>query len=157
MESSIVEEKIESSFRKQVRNNKKVKNAYLLVHSTKLNIDLNIAKGSTGDFKAQVNQPNHLSSVGKLFTATIVSILCEKEVLDFDDPIKKHLDDELMNGLHVFKGKDYSDQFTIRHLLMQTSGLNDVFYHLWEKTVHDPTFRTTPKDAINWGKENLKP
>ena len=42
-----IQEKIESSFRNQVRNDKKVKNAYLLVHSEKLGVDLNIAEGKT--------------------------------------------------------------------------------------------------------------
>jgi D-alanyl-D-alanine carboxypeptidase len=157
MDKITVKSKIEMLFRKQVQNDKKVKNAYLLVHSDKLNIHLNIAEGETENIKANPEQPNHLASVGKLFTATIVSILFEKQKLDFNDRISKYLDPELMNRLHFYKGKDYSDQITIRHLLMQTSGLNDVFYHLWKKMVDDPMFRTTPREAVLWGKENLKP
>jgi len=157
MKEKAIQEKIEFLFRKQVQKDKKVKNAYLLVHSEKLKVDLNIAEGKTGDFKADINQPNHLASVGKLFTATITGILYEKGLLDFNDNIGKYLDGDLMNRIHVFKGKDYSDQITVRHLLMQTSGLNDVFYHFWKIFINDPAFRTTPKEAIIWGKENLKP
>ena len=157
MDKITVKSTIEKLFRQQVQSDKKVKNAYLLVHSDKLNIHLNIAEGETENIKANPEQPNHLASVGKLFTATIVSILFEKQKLDFNDRISKYLDPELMNGLHFYKGKDYSDQITIRHLLMQTSGLNDVFYHLWKKMVDDPMFRTTPREAVLWGKENLKP
>jgi len=157
MTEKAIQEKIESLFRKQVQKDKKVKNAYLLVSSEKLNVDLNIAEGETGDFKADINQPNHLASVGKLFTSTIISILYEKGLLDFNDNIGKYLEDDLMHRLHVYKGKDYSDQITVRQLLMQTSGLNDVFYHLWKKFIHDPAFRITPKEAILWGKENFKP
>jgi len=157
MIAPIIQAKIEDKFRKQVRSDKKVKNACLLVHSEKLNINLNIAEGATGNTTADINQPNHLASVGKLFTATIVSILYERGWLDFNDPIGKYLDADLMNRLHVFKGKDYSDQISIRHLLMQTSGLNDVFYQLWEKMTDDPEFRITPREAVIWGKENLKP
>lgn len=157
MKETAIQAKIESLFRKQVQKDKKVKNAYLLVHSEKLNVNLNIAEGTTGNIKADINQPNHLASVGKLFTATIISILYERGLLDFNDYIGKYLDAEIMNRLHVFKGKDYSDQITIRHLLMQTSGLNDVFHHLWKKMIDEPEFRTTPKEAIIWGKENLKP
>jgi D-alanyl-D-alanine carboxypeptidase len=157
MKEKAIQEKMESLFRKQVQKDKKVKNAYLLVHSEKLNIDLNLAEGETEDFKADINQPNHLASVGKLFTATITGILYEKGLLDYNDPIVKFLDGEITNRLHVFKGKDYSNQITVRHLLMQTSGLNDVFYHLWKKFLNNPDFRTTPEQAIVWGKENLKP
>lgn len=157
MEGAVILSNIESSFRKQVRKDKKIKNAYLLIHSKKLNINLNIAEGSTEDAEANINQPNHLASVGKLFTATIISILYERGLLDFKDKIHKYLDDDLMKCLHIYKGRDYSDQITIRHLLMQTSGLNDVFYHLLKKFMNDPDFRTTPREGIIWGKENLKP
>lgn len=148
---------IESSFRKQVFKDKKVKNAYLLVHSEKLGIDLNIAAGKTGDFEAHIHQPIHLASVGKLFTATLIGILHDKKLLDYNDPIARYLDEEMMSQLHVFRGKDYSDQIMIKHLLMQTSGLNDVFYRLYEKFQDNPSFKITPKEAIIWGKENLKP
>jgi D-alanyl-D-alanine carboxypeptidase len=148
---------IENNFEKIVNNDKKIKNAYLLVDSEKLNIHINLAKGKTGDFKANINQPNHLASVGKLFTATIISILYEKGKLNFDDKINKFLDSELMSGLHIYKGRDYSNQITIRNLLMQTSGLNDVFYHLLTKISKDKSFKPTTRGAIFWGKENLKP
>jgi len=157
MKERIVEDKITGLFRKQVLRDKNVKNAYLLVHSEKLDVNLNIAEGSTENVKASIDQPVHLASVGKLFTATIISILYEKGKLDFDDTIGKHLDTALMEGLHLYKGKDYSGQITIRHLLMQTSGLNDVFYKMWEKISSDPDFKTTPRESIIWGKENLKP
>jgi D-alanyl-D-alanine carboxypeptidase len=157
MNEKIIESKIESSFRRQVQKNKKVKAAFLLVNSDKLNINLKVAEGNTGKIKAHINQPVHLASVGKLFTATIISILFEKGNLDFGDSIRNYLDVELMSGLHIYKGKDYSDEITIRHLLMQTSGLNDVFYHLWKKMTKDPMFKTTPREALIWGKKNLKP
>lgn len=152
-----IQKKIECNFRKQVQNDKKVENAYLLVYSDKYKINLNIAEGKTGDFQANINQPNHLASVGKLFTATIISILQESGKLNFNDKISKYLDEKLINNLHFFKGADYSNQITIRHLLMQSSGLNDVFYKLWKKFTADKNFTITPRDAILWGKENLKP
>lgn len=144
---------IKTNFEKIVNNDKKIKNAYLLVHSEKLDLHINVAKGKT----ANLNQPNHLASVGKLFTATIISILYEKGELNFDDKISKFLDSELMECLHVYKGRDYSNQITIKHLLMQTSGLYDVFYDLFKKMSKDSSFKPTTKEAIFWGKKNLKP
>lgn len=51
--TAAVQEKIEATFRHQVQNDKKVENAYLLVHSGKTGIDINIAEGKTGDFVAR--------------------------------------------------------------------------------------------------------
>ncbi len=157
MNEQTVQESIELSFKKQVRSDGKVRNAYLVVHSEKLGIDLKCAEGSTENVAADICQPNHMASVGKLFTATLISILYEKGQLDFEDRISEYLESDLMKGLHVFKGKDFSADITIRHLLMQTSGLYDVFYHLWDRMVKEPGFRITTREAIVWGKENLKP
>ena len=148
---------IEANFRKQVRSDKNVKNAYLLVQSDKVGVNLNIAEGRTGEFEAHPSQPNHLASVGKLFTACIIGMLHDKGKLSFDDTVAKYLDDELMQGLHVFKGRDYSDELRIWHLLNQTSGLGDVFFPLLEKMIKDPGFRISTRESIQWGKENIKP
>jgi D-alanyl-D-alanine carboxypeptidase len=151
-----VESTIESRFRKKVQSSGKVKSAYLLVHSDKLNIHLNLAEGKTGNVDANPNQPIHLASVGKLFTATITGILVDKGELAFDDRISKYLDRELMDQLHVYKGQDYSTEIKISHLLKQTSGLNDVFYKLYKKLLKEPQV-ISPREAVMWGKENLKP
>jgi len=157
MDKNEIVSRIEKSFRKQVKNDKTVKNAFLLVSSDKLNIDIKIAEGKTGHIEANPQQPNHLASVGKLFTATIIGMLHDKDKLSFDDKIMKYIDDELMHNLHVFKGKDYSNDITICHLLNQTSGLADVFFPLYEKMVNDSSMRITTRDAIVWGKQNLTP
>jgi D-alanyl-D-alanine carboxypeptidase len=156
MDSASVQLGIETMFRQQVQSDKKVRNAYLLVHSDSLKIHLSIAEGKSGNFNAHPRQPNHLTSVGKLFTATVIGILHEKGDLSFDDAIGKYLDDELMNKLHVYKGKDYSDAIKIHHLLKQSSGLDDVFFHLWKKLVKTPQV-ITPREGVFWGKKNLKP
>jgi D-alanyl-D-alanine carboxypeptidase len=148
--------KIESAFRNEVSNSKKVKNAYLLVECKKKGVYLNIAEGETDGVAANPRQPVHLASVGKLFTAALTGILHDEGKLGFDDPISLYLDDELMKGLHVYKGKEYSDKIRIYHLLQQTSGLYDVFYKLWEKMTKGP-FEITPREAVVWGKENMKP
>lgn len=156
MNKLIVQSIIENSFRELVKKDKRVKNAYLLVHSEKNEINLNIAEGKTDNFNANPKQPVHLASVGKLFTATIVGILHEKGKLSFNDKISRYLDKELMSRLHVFKGKDYSGEIEIRHLLNQSSGLNDVFYILFKQMVKTQV-NISPREAVLWGKKNLKP
>jgi D-alanyl-D-alanine carboxypeptidase len=155
--TAIVQKQIETIFRQQVNSDKKVKNAYLLVQSEKLGIDINIAEGKTGDIQANPKQANHLASVGKLFTATLIGMLHDKEMLNFDDRIAQYLDTDLMHGLHFYKGKDYSSDITIKHLLKQTSGLNDVFFPLFKKMIGDPNLEMTVRQALEWGKTNLKP
>jgi D-alanyl-D-alanine carboxypeptidase len=152
-----LKEKIEAVFRQQVKNDKKVKNAYLLVHSEKLGININIAEGKTGEVKADPGQANHLASVGKLFTATVIGMLHDKGLLNFEDRIAQYLDAELMSKLHVYRGREYSGDITIKHLLKQTSGLNDVFFHLLKKMIANPDLKISVREALEWGKTNLKP
>lgn len=61
-----VEERILSSFRRQVQHDKNIRNAYLLVHFEKHEIDLKIAEGTTDESKADIHQPIYLASVGKI-------------------------------------------------------------------------------------------
>ncbi|MBE0662071.1 MAG: beta-lactamase family protein [Bacteroidales bacterium] len=156
MKKEEIQDKIESKFRKKVQSDKNIRNAYLLVHSEKLGIHLNLAEGETEGQPANPQQPHYMASVGKIFTATLIGIFHDQGKLSFDDPIAKYLDTELMNGLNVFKGTDYSGDIKICHLLNQSSGLNDVFYHLLEKIKKNPE-TITPRAAVIWGKNNLKP
>ncbi len=149
--------RIESGFRQQVRNGPNPRNSYLRVYSENLGVDLSVAEGKTGDTDANMNQPVHLASVGKLFTSTIVSILAERGQLSFRDPISRYLDAELTSGLHVFGGTDYSNDIQVRHLLNQTSGLDDAFWPLMQELRNDPSMRLSPREAVEWGKRNLSP
>lgn len=148
--------RIEDAFVRQVQSDRRVRSAFLLVESEQQGVKVNVAASGDGS-PVHVDQPNHLASVGKLFTATLVAKLYEEGKLDFTDSIGDYLDTELMKGLHVYRGRDYSQEITIRHLLMQTSGLFDVFYPLWEKMLADPSFVITTRDAIAWGKEHMQP
>jgi len=153
----MIKDRIESAFRQQFKNDTSLENCYLLVHSEKTGIDINIAEGKTGEFEANPKQANHLASVGKLFTATLISMLHDRGLLSFEDKIDKHLDEELMRGLHVYNGREYSYDISIQHLLKQTSGLNDVFTPLLKKMLEEPTLEMNVREALEWGKKNLKP
>jgi len=148
---------IEVLFRKQVRKDSKVKNAYLLVHSDKTGLHINLSEGAGDNGKPTPQQPNYMASVGKLFTSVIVSMLHEKGVLSFEDRISYYLDSGLIQGLHVYKGKEHSSEIQIRHLLNQTSGLPDNFYPLFDKLLADHNFDIGPREAIEWSKKNLTP
>ena len=148
---------IESLFNKQLQKDKNLINAYLLVHSEKTGLHLNLVGGKGENGAPSPKQPVYMASVGKLFTSAIIAILHEQGKLSFDDSISRFFDPGFIDGLHLFKGKDYSGEIEVRHLLNQTSGLPDNFYPLFDKLLADPNFDITPREAVLWAKENLKP
>jgi len=82
-------------------------------------------QGSAGNLAE--NESYFIASTTKLFTTAIILKLREKNKLKLDDKISKFLDGSILNGLHIYKGKEYSQEITIKHLLSHTSGLPDYF------------------------------
>lgn len=122
---SIARQRTEKLFH-GVLGNKEVHNAFLSVYSPSKNIDWNFAGGTfkNGE-KVSLQDPFYSASVGKTFTATAIAILHEQGKLNFSDKICAYLPDSIINGLHVFNGKDYSRVITIAQLLQHTSGIPD--------------------------------
>jgi CubicO group peptidase (beta-lactamase class C family) len=71
--------------------------------------------------------PIYLASITKLYTATTIMRLYEQGRLSLDDPISRYLAEELIHGIHVYKGQDYSRDITLHHLLSHTSGIADYY------------------------------
>jgi len=152
-----VKKSIGDYFQNTVRGSSGRGSAFLLVDSEKLSFHLNMAEGISGNTSVIPEQPYYIASVGKLFTSVLVSILCEKGKLSFDDKIVNFLDQELLKNLHVYKGQEYTDEIEIKHLLNHTSGLPDHFYPLLDNLLENPDFDITPKEVVKWTKQNLKP
>lgn len=68
-----------------------------------------------------------IASTTKLFATTVIYQLVDEGQLSLNDKISKYLPTDIMENLHVYKDKDYSDDITIKHLLSNTSGLADYF------------------------------
>jgi D-alanyl-D-alanine carboxypeptidase len=81
--------------------------------------------GNSGNFSA--NQSYFIASTTKLFTTAIILKLKADGNLNLDDKVSDYIDDSILAGLHIFKGKEYSARITIKHLLAHTSGLPDYF------------------------------
>jgi D-alanyl-D-alanine carboxypeptidase len=75
----------------------------------------------------KVDTPIFIASITKMYTGAATMILGERGLLSLDDPISKFLPASMLEGLHRYKGRDYSDQLRIYHLISQTSGLPDYF------------------------------
>lgn len=90
-------------------------------------------ENSNGDFSycleyggKKIDTPFLAASITKLFTTACIYMLKEQGALSFSDKISKHLEEEIVSHLHIYKGQDYSKQLTISTLLCQTTGLRDV-------------------------------
>lgn len=82
-------------------------------------------EGAAGNL--QPGQPYFIASTTKLFTTAIVMQLRDAGRLRPEDRISDYLEPDLLSGLHVYKGREYSGEITIHHLLAHTSGLPDYF------------------------------
>ncbi len=159
----IAEQKIQSLFRKTIERDSKVHNGFLLVHSDKLNIHWNyyndeIVNGDPAD-KTDYHF-FHTASIGKVFTSVIIAMLYEKGLIDFDDPISKYLTEDIITGLNVYKGIDYSDKILVKHLLNHTSGIPDFYtgksddgVKFIDYCIKNPEKSWTPLETVNWAKK----
>ncbi len=68
-----------------------------------------------------------IASVTKLYITTVIQQLRNEGRLKLDDKITQYFVDGYLDGLHVLKGVDYTDELTITHLLSNTSGIPDYF------------------------------
>ncbi|PKM65383.1 MAG: serine hydrolase [Firmicutes bacterium HGW-Firmicutes-2] len=73
-----------------------------------------------------------IASVTKLYVTAVVMQLIEENRIELKDKISKYLTDDFCERLHVINGVDYSDDITIAHLISNTSGLPDYFFHKQE-------------------------
>ena len=110
------------------------------------------------------NTPICIASITKLYTAVIIMQLYEQGELSIDDPMSRYLADEFIQGIHIYKGQDYSYKITIRQLLSHTSGIADYYLekpkagkNFFEKFLEEPERSWTVNDTIKRAREDLKP
>ena len=158
-------ESIEDLFKKELEK-KNIYNAYLNVYSKSKAIHISLNGGTfTNGKRITTANPFYTASIGKMFTATAIAILKEKHVLDFNDAISLYLTKEVLSGLHVFNGKEYSNKITIGQLLQHTSGLPDYFEdttldgtpNMIQQIFIQPNKTTTSIENISFTKQKMKP
>lgn len=71
--------------------------------------------------------PIWIASVTKLYIASSVLKLHERDLIHLDAPMSTYLPQTLIGGLHRLGGVDYTEQITIHHLLGHLTGLPDYF------------------------------
>jgi D-alanyl-D-alanine carboxypeptidase len=107
--------------------------------------------------------PVFISSVTKLYTATVMMKLFEMNLLSLDDTISKYLQLDLIKGIQVYNGRDYSNQITIKELLAHTSGIADYYTEkskggrsLFEIIISNPDRTWTIDETIERARDSLK-
>jgi len=108
--------------------------------------------------------PIYISSVTKLYTAAAIMKLYEDGALSLDDPMSKYLPADLIGGIHVYQGKDYSSEITIKQLLSHTSGIADYYTEkskdgkdLFELLLEEPERPWTVDETIARARDDLEP
>ena len=160
LDKAKVQMEMEQFFKKRVEKDPKIHNAYLRIHAEKLSIDVNLAAGEEA---VHAEQPFYIASISKLFTGVLIGQLVEQGLCSYEDKISQYLDAEILTNLHIYKGKDYTNEIKIKHLLNHTSGLHDfvedkplVGKSIPDLLVAEPDRKWTPLSVINWAKENMK-
>lgn len=158
---------IDKELATMVNQHDEITSALLTIYSDKLQLNEAFSAGYTStDFSepVTVHHPYYSASIGKTFTATVIAMLYEENILDFDDLIVKYLDNALLESLFVYEGVDYKDQVTIRQLLAHTSGIGDYFEDdvtqgdtMTEILLKEPGKIWTPLTLLSFTRENQQP
>ena len=123
MESKLNETFFRQAAQKMLKN-KSVFGAVLCVESGDSSISW---LGGVGNIKAEDRY--FIASVTKLYVTAVLLMLRAENSLTFTDKIFEYFPEELISGIHVLNGVDYTKEITITHLLSNTSGIPDYFYY----------------------------
>ncbi|MCC5929421.1 MAG: beta-lactamase family protein [Cyclobacteriaceae bacterium] len=83
--------------------------------------------GASGEM--QKDSRFFIASVTKLYITAVMMQLLEEGKIKLQDPIIAFLPEQYRQKLHVYKGKDYTGDIKVQHLISNTSGLPDYFFH----------------------------
>ncbi len=158
-------DRLQSLVAHQVRDGNGIGNCLLAIVNGDGSFEWSGASGiATGQTPMTKDTPIYIASITKLYTATIVMRLCEQGLLALEDPMEKYLPKEFVQGIHIYKGQDYSRQITVRQLLSHSSGIADYYDQkgtdgrsLFEIFVANPDRRWTVDQTIERAKNDLKP
>lgn len=156
-------EKIQDLLDKEVAKHDTVSSGLVKIRSRAYKVDETFVSGMEEGQDVKSDQQFHVASVGKAFTATLIGILIEEGQLKMDDKINQYLDHDLLEGLFVIDGQDYSHQITIKHLLSHTSGLADYYddqthdgRKITQDVVNYPNTRYTPESLLAFSRDQQK-
>ena len=143
---------------KSINDKKSIYSALVYIDAPQKDLTVKYAAGESNGEKIKTDQPFHVASVGKQFTATLIGRLIDEGKIKLHDPVGLYLDDALLDNLFVFKGVDYKDLVTIQQLLSHTSGVADYFAlkdnGLMESLYQTPDKFFTPQELVKYTQEH---
>ncbi|PKM49145.1 MAG: serine hydrolase [Firmicutes bacterium HGW-Firmicutes-7] len=152
---------------KVVNKNESLTSALLTIYSNKTGYFEQFAVGTknlSSDRQVEKDSQFHAASVGKTICATVFGMLVDEDKISYDDKISTLLNDDILEGLFVVEGSNYSDQVTIRHLLSHTSGVGDYFEDpvisgktMMELIIDNPDHLFTPEELIAFTRDHQQP
>ncbi|WDU81823.1 serine hydrolase domain-containing protein [Lysinibacillus sp. G01H] len=162
-----VSEEINTRLTKIVEKDETLSSALLTIYSNKTGYFEQFAVGTKNQYSelpVQIDSRYHSASIGKTMCATVFGILSDEGKINLNDKISSWLDDDILKGLFVVDGTDYSDQVTLKHLLSHTSGIGDYFEGpvksgkpMLEIISSNPDLLFTPEELIAFTRENQIP
>ena len=157
MAHSDLEDRLQREIDSAVRQNRDVYSAVLGVASADGDFCWAGAAGTAYADRAELMRaetPIYIASITKMYVAAATMILEERGLMSLDDPLSKYLPAAWLTGLHRYKGRDYSDQLRVYHVISQTSGLPDYFTEKSKegKSVFD---RIVSGGDMEWGVEDV--
>ncbi|MNI19945.1 D-alanyl-D-alanine carboxypeptidase precursor [compost metagenome] len=163
----VVHAKIEKHITEIVDKNDSLSSVLLTIYSEQSGYLEQFAVGTKNrisDQPVQIDSQYHTASIGKTMCATVYGMLVDEDKISYDDKINSWLDADILKGLFVIDGIDYSDQVTLKHLLSHTSGVGDYFEGpvksgkpILEIIASNPDLSFTPEELIAFTRENQEP
>jgi D-alanyl-D-alanine carboxypeptidase len=167
LSADVIDSKLNSLVLEFAGNSKSVKSCVLSVMKGDGSFSWSGASGISNQnspAKMTKNTPVFLSSITKLYTATVIMKLYEEGLLSLDDPMSKYLPEELIRGIQIYDGKDYTNVITIKELLSHSSGIADYYTEkskdgksLFELFIENPARHWTVDETIFRARDELKP
>jgi CubicO group peptidase (beta-lactamase class C family) len=101
----------------------------------------------------------NIDSITKMMTAAITMMLVEDGTLALEDRISAHIPGPLVKELHVYKGRSYGEEITVRQVLNHTSGIADDWAcpGFVDLIAADPGKRWSPEETVEYVKRNCEP
>ena len=162
-----INQELEYIVNDQVKSNKHIKNCIVYVAKGDGSFTWSGAAGiakQDGQVPMTQDTPIYLASITKLYTAAAIMRLYEQGLLGLDEPMAKYLPDDLICGIHIYEGHEYSHEITISQLLAHTSGIADYYSEkskngksLFETFVSDQNRRWTVDETIARVRNDMVP
>jgi D-alanyl-D-alanine carboxypeptidase len=162
-----INQELEYIVNDQVKSNKHIKNCIVYVAKGNGSFTWAGAAGiATQDGQVPITKdtPIYIASITKLYTAAAIMRLFEQGSLGLEEPMAKYLPDDLIRGIHIYEGHDYSHEITISQLLAHTSGIADYYSEkskkgktLFETFLSDQNRRWTVDETLARVRNDMVP